>query len=284
MVCRAGIALLCAICTVSCTRRTPPKEYELQGQVLAVRAERQEMVIRHGDIENFMPGMTMPFRVKDQRWLEAAAPGDIVTATLVVQAGDAWLSRVTRTGRREPLPPDAAVPHRMEPPLEPGGAVPDASFIDQDGRTLQTASLRGRPWAVTFLYTRCPLPAFCPALEQRFGTAQRAIVRDAQLRGVQLVSVSIDPAFDRPPVLKAHAERRNVNPRIWRLVTGDTETVDRFAERFGLTVVRGGGRPEDFVHSMKTAVIGSDGRVRRIYSGSEWSTEGLVSELREATR
>jgi protein SCO1/2 len=201
-----------------------------------------------------------------------------------VQEGDAWLSRVTRTGRREPLPPDTAVPRRMEPPLEPGGAVPDAAFIDQDGRTLQIASLRGEPWALTFLYTRCPLPTFCPALEQRFGTAQRAIARDPQLQGVQLVSVSIDPAFDRPPVLKAHAGRRDVNPRIWRLVTADTETVDRFGERFGLTVVRGGGRPEDFVHSMKTVVIGSDGRVRRIYSGAEWTAEELVSELREAAR
>ena len=159
MVCRAGIALLCC----HLTRRralaaATPKEYQLHGQVLAVRAERQEMVIRHGDIENFMPGMTMPFRVKDQRLLDAAAPGDLVTATLVVQESDAWLSRVTRTGRREPLPPDAPAPHRMEPPLGPGAAVPDASFIDQDGRTLQTASLRGKPWALTFVYTRCPLP------------------------------------------------------------------------------------------------------------------------------
>jgi protein SCO1/2 len=288
MVCRAGLPLLCAILALaaiasgSCTRAAPRKEYQLQGQVLAVRAERQEIVIRHEDIEHFMPGMTMPFRVKDRRLLEAAAPGDIVNATLVVQEGDAWLSRVARTGRREALPADAAVPHRMEPPLEPGGAVPDASFVDQDGRTLQISSLRGTAWALTFVYTRCPLPTFCPALEQRFAAAQRAIAGDAQLAGVQLVSLSIDPAFDRPAVLKAHAERRDVNPRIWRLATGDTETVDRFGERFGLTVVRGDGRPEDFVHSMKTAVVGADGRVRRIYSGAEWTAEELVRELRGA--
>jgi protein SCO1/2 len=288
MVCRAGRPLLCGIvalatiATVSCTRAAPQKEYQLRGQVLAVRTERQEIVIRHEDIERFMPGMTMPFRVKERRLLEAATPGDIVNATLVVQDGDAWLSRVTRTGRREPLPADAAVPHRMELPLEPGGAVPDASFIDQDGRTLEISSLRGRVWALTFVYTRCPLPTFCPALEQRFAAAQRAIAGDARLEGVQLVSLSIDPAYDRPPVLKAHAERRDVNPRIWRLVTGDTDTVDRFGGRFGLTVVRGNGRPEDFVHSMKTAVVGADGRVRRIYSGSEWTAEELVRELRSA--
>jgi protein SCO1/2 len=146
------------------------------------------------------------------------------------------------------------------------------------------SSLDGGPWALTFVYTRCPLPTFCPALDRRFQTVQRVIARDTQLRGVQLVSVSIDPAFDRPPVLKTHAARLGADPSIWRFVTGDTETVDRFGERFGLTVVRGAGRPEDFVHSLKTAVIGPDNRVRHIYSGTEWTPEDLVSDLRGARR
>ena len=282
---RAGIAVCCVVSMVACQRRAPQaKEYQLHGQVLAVRAARQEIVIRHGDIENFMPGMTMPFRVQDRRLLGAAVPGDIVDATLVVQDGDAWLSRVTPTGKREALPADAVPPHRMEPPLEPGAAVPDASFIDQDGQPLQMASLAGRPWALTFVYTRCPLPTFCPTLDRRFQALQRAIAEDTQLRGMHLVSVSIDPAFDRPPVLKAHAARLAADPRIWRFVTGETDAVDRFGDRFGLTVVRGQGRPEDFVHSLKTAVIDAGGRVRRIYSGTEWTPADLVSELREATR
>jgi protein SCO1 len=281
---RLGIALLCLASLASCDRRPPARAYKLHGQVLAVRPDRQEIVIRHGDIEHFMPGMTMPFRVKDRRWLGAATAGDIVDATLMVQEGDAWLSRVTRTGQRAPLPADVTVPHRMDPPLEPGGAVPDASFVDQDGRPLRIASLSGRPWALTFVYTRCPLPTFCPALDRRFQTVQRAITRNPQLEAAQLVSVSIDPAFDRPPVLKAHAARLDADARVWHFVTGDTDTVDRFGERFGLTVVRGAGRPEDFVHSLKTAVVGADGRVRRIYSGTEWTAEELVNDLREAGR
>jgi protein SCO1 len=282
---KAGFAFLCVVSTLACNRAQPPaKEYPLHGQVLAVRAERQEIVIRHGDIKDFMPGMTMPFRVKDPRVLRAAAAGDLVDATLVVRGGDAWLSRVTPTGTREPLPADAVTPHRMDPPLEPGAVVPDTSFMDQDGRTLRTASLRGRPWALTFVYTRCPLPTFCPALDRRFQTVQGAIAGDARLRGVQLVSVSIDPAFDRPPVLKAHAARLGADPHIWRFVTGETDAVDRFGERFGLTVVRGGGRPEEFVHSMKTAVIDASGRLHRLYAGTEWAAQQLVSDLREAVR
>jgi protein SCO1 len=281
---RCLLVLLCASSLVACNRRPPAKQYELHGQVLAVRQAEQEIVIRHGDIKGFMPGMTMPFRVKDRRLLEAAAPGDIVDATLVVDEGDAWLSRVTATGRREPLPEDATAPRRMEPPLEPGDLVPDASFVDQDGQPLPIASLRGAPWAATFVYTRCPLPTYCPTLDRRFQEVQRAIARDDRLRNARLVSISIDPGFDRPAVLEAHAARLDADARIWRFVTGDVATVDRFGERFGLTVSRGGGRPEELVHSLRTVVVGRDGRVRRIYSGTEWTAAELATDLREATR
>jgi protein SCO1/2 len=278
MAVRCLLALLCASSVLACDRRAPAREYQLQGQVLAVRPAEREIVISHGDIKGFMPGMTMPFRVKDRRLLDAAAPGDVVNATLVVDAGDAWLSRVTATGRREPLP------HRTDPPLEPGDSVPDASFVDHNGQPLTTASLRGAPWAATFVYTRCPLPTFCPALDRRFQEAQRAIAGDDRLRNVRLVSITIDPGFDTPAVLAAHAARLQVDARTWRFATGDVATVDRFGERFGLTVSRGSGSPEEFVHSLKTVVVGDDGRVRRIYSGPEWTATELVRDLREATR
>jgi protein SCO1/2 len=285
MLARLVPLLACVVALGACERRPEAREYQLHGQVLAVRATEREAVIRHGDIKGFMPGMTMPFRVKDAKWLDGLAPGDIVDATLVVQGSDAWLSRITRTGRREPLPAgEEAVPRRMDAPLEPGAAVPDATFTDQDGRPFQIASLRGEPWAVTFMYTRCPLPTFCPALDLRFQAVQRAIAADARLGGARLVSVSIDPAFDRPDVLEAHAEGLRADPRIWRFVTGDAATVDRFGGRFGLTVVRGKGRPEDFVHSLRTAVVDAQGRLRRIYSGTEWTPAELVNELREAAR
>jgi protein SCO1/2 len=281
---RCLIALLCASSMLACERRPPAREYGLHGQVLAIRPAEQEIVIRHGDIKGFMPGMTMPFRVKDRRLLDAAAPGDIVDATLVVDAGDAWLSRLTATGRREPLPDDATLPRRMEPPLQPGQNVPDTSFVDQDGRTLTIGSLRGAPWAATFVYTRCPLPTYCPALDRRFQEAQRAIAADDRLQNVRLISISIDPAFDTPAVLARHAARLEADGRIWRFATGDVATVDRFGGRFGLSVSRGGGRPEEFVHSLKTVVVGADGRVRRIYSGTEWTAVDLVRDLREASR
>ena len=164
-------------------------------------------------------------------------------------------------------------------PSKRAPASPIASFVDQDGQPLTIAALRGAPWAATFMYTRCPLPTYCPALDRRFQDVQRAIAGDNGLRNVRLVSISIDPAFDSPAVLKAHAKRLEADARIWRFVTAEVASVDRFGERFGLTVVRGAGRPEDFVHSLKTVVVGADARIRRIYSGPDWSSAELVADL-----
>ena len=146
MVCRLGVTFLCLASAVACHREPPPQEYKVHGQVLAVRTSRRNLILRHGDIEHFMPAMTMPYRVKDRRWLEAAAPGrhrrrDACGAgrRRVAVARDA---HGTRASRCRPTSPRRTV---MEPPLEPGGAVPDASFIDQDGRALQVASLAAGP-------------------------------------------------------------------------------------------------------------------------------------------
>jgi protein SCO1/2 len=273
----AGLILL-----TSCTGRSPTREYTLDGQVLAIRPADHEIVIRHGDVQGLMPGMTMPFRLSNDKVSDGVKPGDFVTATLVVSEGDSWITRVTPTGRHAPVPAGAELPHVMQPPLTPGEAVPQVSLTDQDGRPFRPADLRGHAWALTFVYTRCPLPNFCPALERRFGSAARAIAHDPALSGVRLVSVSIDPDHDTPPVLKAHAIALDADLGRWRFVTGRRADVDRFGERFGVTVVRGNGSPEEFVHSMRTAVIDREGRLVKMFEGADWSADALVAGLREA--
>lgn len=265
-----------------CARPPAAREYTVEGQVLAVRAPEREVVIRHGDIKGFMPGMTMPFKVKDTALLTAARAGDFVTATLVVTDSDAWISRITPTGRHEPVAAGTPVPRAMDPPLAPGDAVPDAALVDQAGRRFSPTSLRGRPWALTFAYTRCPLPTFCPTLERRFLAAQKAIGSTRALADARLVSVSIDPDYDRPDVLKAHAARLGADTSVWTFTTGDRAAVDRLGERFGLTVDRGGGDPDDFVHSMRTAVVDRNGRVTRIFEGTAWDSDALVAALTDA--
>ena len=91
---------------------------------------------------------------------------------------------------------------------------------------------------VTFIYTRCPLPTFCPLMDRHFATIQTAIKGDPALKNVRLVSVSFDPATDTPPVLKKHAAELNADPARWTFLTGDRDDIDRFAARFGVSVAR----------------------------------------------
>jgi protein SCO1/2 len=256
------------------------RQYELRGQVLAVDRARQELTIKHDDIRGFMPGMTMPFKVKDRRLLDGREPGDLVQATLVVRDANAYLSSVARTGH---APLTEAPPAPRVDLLEPGQPVPDLDLIDEAGGRRRLSDWRGRVLAVTFIYTRCPLPDFCPRIDQRFKTVQDDILADAAARDrYTLLSVSFDPAFDTPPVLAAHARQVGADPRIWRFVTGDRDPVAALASRFGTSIIREGSDADSITHSLRTAVIGSDGTLRTVLPGTEWTPAELLRALRQA--
>lgn len=276
--------LLVVVVAAGCGAGAPAeRRFELQGQILALRPETGEVLIRHGDIKGFMPGMTMPFAVKDRSLLAGASRGDLVTATLVVAGDTAWLAALTRTGSA-PLPADApaGIPAAAGVTLlEPGAEVPDAPLIDQDERPLTLSSWRGSAVAITFIYTRCPLPQYCPLLDRRFAEAQRLAGADAALRGrVRLLSISFDPATDTPAVLRAHARKAGADPEVWRFATAPPEAVDRLAATFGINVIR---EPDATItHNLRTAVIDGRGRVARIFDNNEWSAGELVEALRQA--
>jgi protein SCO1/2 len=258
------------------------REYELRGVVVAVDAARQEITIQHEDIPRFMPGMTMPFKVRDAKLLQGRRPGDLVRATLVVEDSDAHLRALERTGSA-PIPELSAAAPAPRTVLVPGDAVADATFTDQDGRIRRLADWRGQVLAVTFIYTRCPIPNFCPLMDRHFQTAAAAIRQDAGLRDrVRLLSVSFDPAHDTPAVLAAHAKQLQADPALWTFLTGEPASVDRFAARFGVSVIREDASANEIVHSLGTAVIGADGRLAAMLRGNEWTPSELVAELRNA--
>jgi protein SCO1/2 len=256
------------------------RQYELRGQVLAVDRARQELTIRHEDIRGFMPGMTMPFKVRDPRILDGQEPGDLVRATLVVQDSNAYVSSVARTGH---APLIEAPPAARVDLLEPGQPVPDVELTDEAGARHTFSEWRGKVVAVTFIYTRCPLPDFCPRMDQHFKTVQGEILADAGMRDrYALLSISFDPAFDTPAVLAAHARQAGADPRVWRFVTGDRDTVAAFASRFGTSVLREGSDAGSLVHNLRTAVIASDGTLVTMLNGNEWTPAELMSALRQA--
>lgn len=275
---RTILTLFVVSCLTSqaCSRA---RQYELRGQILAVDRGRQEITITHEDVRGFMPGMTMPFKVRDARLLEGWAAGDLVKATLVVEDRTAYLSSVERTGHAKLTGPPPAP--RVDI-LEPGQPVPDVRLTDEAGTTRTLSDWRGRIVAVTFTYTRCPLPDFCPRMDRHFKQVQNEILADARLRDrIALLSVSVDPAFDTPQVLAAHAKHAGADPRVWRFVTGERDAIAAFASRFAVSVLRDGSEAADITHNLRTAVIASDGTLLTILNGNDWTPADLMKALRQ---
>ena len=159
--------------------------------------------------------------------------------------------------------------------------MPNQAFVDQDGRARDFNSIRGdRPIAVTFIYTKCPIPTFCPAMDRQFAEAQ-ALIKDKGLQGkAGLLSVSFDPKNDTPAVLKQHARKLGADPEVWTFATGDREEIDRFASSLLLTLVRGeAANPDEIGHTLRTTVVDSSGRITKSYSGADWTPAELVAEL-----
>ncbi len=274
-----GIAALLVAVAAACSRTPPAREYQLTGQILAIKPERQEVLLKHDDIKGFMPAMTMPYKVQDASLLTGKEPGDLVRATLVVGEVDAHLSALSKTGHAAL---DAPPPVEQSDVLEPGQQVPDALLVDQDGKPSPFSALRGHRVALTFIYTRCPLPDFCPLMDRNFARVQAEIRKTPQLSDVRLVTVTLDPAFDTPAVLKPHASAFDADPAVWSFVTGEPGEVGRFSKAFGIYVEADGENRDQIIHNLRTAVIGPDGRLIKVQSGNSWTPAELVADLKAA--
>ena len=246
-----GIVLTVAIAAAACSRAPEPKRYEVRGQILSFDPQRNEVVVDHEDIEGFMPAMVMPYKVQNPSLLEGKKPGDIVTATLVVEEVDYYLTTLTTTGH-EPI--TTPVPAPLTDILLDGDLVPDHALVDQTDKPLPMQSLRGHRVALTFMYTRCPLPDFCPLMDKHFADVQAQIKKSPDLADVQLVSVTLDPEFDTPAVLAQHAKNLGAESRTLAFRHGESGRGARLREaprRHRRT--RGNGRcaraqPEDRGH------------------------------------
>ena len=282
MTLRRGIfaVLIATALGAGCRRAPEPKQYELTGQILAVRPERLEVLVKHDDIKGFMPAMTMPYKVNEAALLAGAAPGDLITATLVVGETDAHLSALRKTGH-------AAI---ETPPIEPevsalemgrkGAIVPDAPLVDEDGKARPLASYRGHRVALTFIYTRCPDVEFCPLMNQNFLAVQKIVAAAPDLADVQLVSISVDPEFDTPAVLKAQARRVHADPARWHFLVAPAAVPGQFAALFGVTATNNGS--PTIIHNLGTAVIDPEGRLVALHSTNQWTPAELVAELKAA--
>jgi protein SCO1/2 len=199
---------------------------------------------------------------------------------LDVREGLGRIRRLTSIGWT-PLPDRTNAADMAGNVLAPGDAIPDAALVDQADRRRSLSDWRGYWVLVTFVYTRCPLPTFCPLMDQNFSTLQRAIAEQATLRArVRLVSISFDPAHDTPAVLSAHARRLKADPALWTFLTGDEVTVDRVAARFGVGVLRAAEPGGEITHNLRTSLVDPEGRLAHVFTGNEWTPGAVLASVR----
>jgi protein SCO1/2 len=270
-----------AIAAAACNRTSPTKEYQLTGQILDVKPDTKEVLVKHEDIPGFMPAMTMPYKVQDAQVLAGKKPGDLITATLVVGETEAHLSRIDKTGHAPvenatgPAITDSQI-------LKKGDPVPDTKLVDENNAPRPLTSLKGHRVALTFMYTNCPQPDFCPLMDRNFVAVQNEIRQTPALADVRLVSVSFDPAHDTPAVLKTHAKGLQADPAIWHFVTTSTDDSKGFAAKFGVIAEPGNESPAILTHNLSTAVIDPDGRLVTIRPGNMWTPADLIADLKAA--
>src|SRR4051812_4750080 len=282
---RGFLVIVFSALLAACGSRSPSRTYAVEGQVIAVTPDRSEATVKHGEIKGLMPAMTMPYKIKEKTELAAIKPGDIIDATLTIVENDAYLTKVRRIGEApvEQAPPETTVATAASAGVEllkPGDAVPDSTFVDQDGRKRKFSAFRGSTVILTFIYTKCPIPTFCPMMDRHFVTLQEHFRDDPALRKVHLVTVSFDPLTDTPPVLKAHARELKADLTRWTFLTGDRDDIDKFASRFGMTVARAPNDARDITHNLRTAVISPEGTLRKIYTGNEWTPADILEDLK----
>jgi len=259
------------------------REYTLQGQVLSIQPDQKQAVIRHEEIKGFMPAMTMPYYVEDPKEYEGVAPGDLITATLVVEPTKAYLQQVKKVGNA----PLAVTDGGSAPPaasgfelIKTGAPVPNQTFVNQDGKSVSLADYRGDALIVTFMYTACPMPTMCPMMDRNFAKIQAKLKEQNNLLKAHLLSVSFDPQVDTPPVLKKHADSLSADPRLWSFVTGDRDEIDKWASGFGVSISRAMNDPRDITHNLRTAILDRQGNLVQVYNGNEWTPEQVLADVR----
>jgi protein SCO1 len=267
------------------------KEYVLKGEIRKVEKEAGEVVIRHEAIPGFMAAMTMPFRLEDQALLEELKPGDEVEGKLRVELENGQTKdyrliniAVTRPALAAPMVLDLAggTPRLRPKPkrLEPGDPVPDFAMTGQDGKPIRLSDLRGHVVALTFIYTRCPLPDFCPLMDRKFADLARSIeVFPQRAEKIRLISVSFDPDHDTPEVLRKHAQIRGGTPPLWTFAVASHEELSRIIGALGL--IYGPGKNE-IIHNLCTAIIDPQGKLVRLEVGTQsnkWSSADLLKTI-----
>jgi protein SCO1/2 len=266
---RARLRVTCALCVLMAASACAAR-HQARGLVLKVDPDRAAVTVSHEPIPGFMDAMVMPFIVKDTEDLTDVRPGDRIAFRITVRKGTTEVDRVRLVSAASvdsgmTLSPPSPTLARI------GTDVPAFSLTNQHGTTISLESLRGTVVAVTFIYSRCPLPDYCPRMMTNFDAVRKRFA-DRMGKDLTLLTVTFDPKYDTPETLKLYAEQFKANVPGWHFLTGSAENIARVCSLFGVEYFPDEGL---ITHTLQTAVIDRDGRLAATVEGKDYSGQQL---------
>jgi protein SCO1/2 len=267
-----------------CAQNTA-RVFQATGVVVGLVPEEKTIEISHDAIPGYMSAMTMPFEVKNINELTGLATNDAISFHLVVTETNGWVEQIRKTSGATNRP--AAVtsfrPQLDVQPLNEGDPLPEYHFTNQWGKVFSTADFKGQALAITFLFTRCPFPTYCPLMADNFNAVQKKMLSATNgPANWHLLTISFDPQFDTPEVLRNYAEAHGDKSDRWTFATGALSEITGIGENFGLTFWH--DENGSINHNLRTAVIDASGRVQNILIGNQWTPDELAADLVKAAR
>jgi len=289
------LAVVATTVVAGCHRQSPGSQesstnssykiYKLRGKVVTTNPASGEVTLNHEAIPGFMEAMTMPYKLKDANILNELHPGDVITSDLLVSEGSdasVLLDHIVVVGQGRP---DYKPPTIYHVPA-PGDAVPDFRLRNQDGRNIHLNQFRGKELLITFIYTRCPLPNFCPLVTRNFARIEKQLAAEPKLKGkTHLLCVSFDPEHDTPERLKAYGEEYIGNDSKtafanWDFAVPDSAVLKEMAKFFNVGITN--EADQTITHTLSTTLVGRDGKVIKFYPGNEWTPDQVFGDVKQS--
>jgi len=250
-----------------------------KGVVVSLEQGGRTVRIKHEEIPDYMPAMTMPFPVQDAKELAGLKPGDEVTFRIVTTEANGWIDQVKKTGHQEAAPAESAETPSIAM-LHLGELLPDYTLTNEFGQAFQLSQYRGQALAFTFFFTRCPFPEYCPRLMKNFAGASRQMAAStSRPTNWHFLSISFDTAFDTPQILRGYALGYNYDSNRWTFATGSPRTIAQLAVSLGLEY-----KPfeNSFQHSFCTVVLDGQGRIQTKWPMGGDFADDIVEEVTKA--
>jgi protein SCO1 len=256
------------------------RRYHLRGTVVSIDRAQQHIVVDAEEIPGFMGAMAMPYPVADVRTLDLVAPGDQITADVVVSDAGAKLDNVVVVKKADATKSPTGGNLQQKRPTD---AVPDFTLVNQDGKQIHLGQYRGQALLLTFIYTRCPLPDYCPLMSHNFAEIEKALAKKpAVYAKTHLLSISFDSDYDTPEVLRNYRRAYTTDPHTyahWEFATIPKSARKDVASYFNLFLDE---QSDQIGHSMSTAIIAPDGNLYRSYSGNDWKPTDVLADLTQS--